>query len=144
MRKIDKIIIHCSATKAKMNIGAKEITAWHKRRGFNTIGYHLVVNRSGKQELGRKISKIGAHCKGQNKNSLGICLVGGIDENGIAQNNFTKEQFDCLELVLRNYLIQFPRAKIYAHNQFSSKACPSFELQEWLVERGLREYWGQV
>ncbi|MFG6359724.1 MAG: N-acetylmuramoyl-L-alanine amidase, partial [Mailhella sp.] len=96
MREINKIIIHCSATKPTQDIGAAEIDMWHKKQGWDEIGYHFVIRRNGETEKGRDIEIAGAHCKGQNKNSIGICLAGGIDENGRAENNFTDKQFQSL------------------------------------------------
>ena len=43
MRKIDSVIIHCSATKAGMDFSVADIDRWHRARGMNGIGYHYVV-----------------------------------------------------------------------------------------------------
>ena len=64
MRKIDSIIIHCSATKVGQDFTAADIGRWHRERGFNGIGYHYVVCLDGRLERGRDISLAGAHCKG--------------------------------------------------------------------------------
>ena len=77
MRRIDKVIIHCSDTYHNMDIGVKQIRRWHKKRGFNDVGYHYIIRRDGTLETGRPIEKIGAHCKGQNRHSIGVCFVGG-------------------------------------------------------------------
>lgn len=100
MRSINQIIVHCSATKPGMDIGVLEIRRWHKDRGFSDIGYHFVIRRSGRIENGRPAKKPGAHAKGHNADSIGICLVGGIDDKGKPQNNFTEAQ----ELALRKLL----------------------------------------
>lgn len=135
MRKIKEIIIHCSATPPSMDIGAKEIRDWHVNfNGWSDIGYHDIIRRNGRIEEGRPLSRIGAHCKGHNRNSIGICLVGGTRETRpkVPENNFTVEQFKSLQRLLGAYSVQYPDAKIYGHNEFSSKACPSFDVQEWL------------
>lgn len=67
MRKINEIIVHCSATPEGKDYTAQDITRWHKARGFKTIGYHYVVYRDGSVHAGRAESKVGAHCYGHNK-----------------------------------------------------------------------------
>lgn len=134
MREINKIIIHCSATKPSQDIGAFQIDEWHKKLGWSGIGYHFVIRRSGEVEKGRDIEIAGAHCKGQNKNSIGICLVGGIDENGKSQNNFTPEQFAALRKLVQRLRADFPNAGIHGHNEFAAKDCPCFDVGEFFRE----------
>ena len=67
MRKIDSIIVHCSATKAGQDFTAADIDRWHRERGFNGIGYHYVIRLDGRLEKGREIDLPGAHCKGWNE-----------------------------------------------------------------------------
>lgn len=132
MRKIDKIIIHCSATKAHQDIGAAEIDKWHRQQGWEEIGYHFVIRRNGKIEKGRAVEKIGAHCKGQNVGSIGICLVGGIDTDGKPKNNFTDAQFASLRSLTAKLQGQFPDLlSIHGHNEFANKACPCFNVKEF-------------
>ena len=69
-RKINKIIIHCSATPPSMDVDANTVDEWHKQRGWSGIGYHFFVKRDGQIELGRPLEKSGAHTKGHNKNSI--------------------------------------------------------------------------
>ena len=76
-RKIDKIIVHCSATKPSHDIDVKEVDKWHKKRGWSGIGYHFFIKRGGQIEIGRSLEKQGAHTKGHNKSSIGICYAGG-------------------------------------------------------------------
>ena len=78
MRQINYIIIHCSATKAGRDFHAKDIDKWHRERGFDEIGYNAVVDLDGTVEPGRSESKPGAHCKGHNSDSIGICYIGEI------------------------------------------------------------------
>ncbi len=131
MRDINKIIIHCSATKASQDIGAEQIDAWHKKLGWSGIGYHFVIRRSGETEKGRDIEAVGAHCKGQNKHSVGICLVGGIDASGRAENNFTAEQFAGLRRLVSELKQQYPNASVHGHNEFAAKDCPCFDVREF-------------
>ena len=82
MRDINQIIVHCSATPPSMIVGADDIRKWHKARGWSDIGYHYVIKRNGVTEKGRDITRVGAHAKGHNEDSLGVVLIGGIDEDG--------------------------------------------------------------
>lgn len=76
MRNIDSIIVHCSATKAGQDFTATDIDRWHRERGFNGIGYHYVIRLDGRLEKGREIDLPGAHCKGWNERSIGLCYIG--------------------------------------------------------------------
>lgn len=78
MRKITEIIVHCSATPEGKDYTVSDITRWHKARGFKTIGYHYIVYRDGSVHEGRKESGVGAHCYGHNRNSIGVCYIGGL------------------------------------------------------------------
>ena len=135
MRKIKGIIIHCSATKPSMDIGADEITDWHvKGNGWSDIGYHYVIRRDGSIETGRDLKKDGAHAKGYNKDTIGICLVGGVNDKGTPQDNFTPNQFETLNTLVQDVLWRdYTSTECYikGHNELSSKACPSFDVQEW-------------
>lgn len=131
MRKINMIIVHCSATRSSQDIGAAEIDKWHRKQGWDGIGYHFVIRRNGKIEKGRPLEVTGAHCKGQNKNSIGICLVGGIDADGKPQNNFTDTQFQSLRKLVTDLKNNFPQATIHGHNEFANKACPCFDVKEF-------------
>lgn len=141
MRKIDTIIIHCSDTPSTMNIGAKEIRDWHiKDNGWSDIGYHYVIRRNGSLETGRNIETIGAHVYSHNKNSIGICLVGGkpIGNQKKDINLFTIEQLETLESLLFNLkgFLQDMNIKIVGHCELDSKkTCPNFDVQKWLKER---------
>lgn len=140
-RKIDKIIIHCSATPPSMDINSKEIDRWHKQRGFNQIGYHLVIKRDGEIEDGRPLELTGAHVKGYNTGSIGICLIGGVEEGNIsqAQDNFTPEQWRSLRNLLKICKADYKKATIHGHNEFDAgKECPSFDVGYELREGRLR------
>ena len=76
MRQIDKIIVHCSATPNDREVTVEDIDRWHKERGWYGCGYHIVIYRNGSIHMGRPLSKIGAHCKGRNTGSIGVCLIG--------------------------------------------------------------------
>ena len=127
MREINKIIVHCSATREGENFEVAEIRKWHLARGFNDIGYHFYIDLYGEIHKGRDISKIGAHCKGHNRNSIGICYCGGVEADGKTPKD---TRYDCqkesLIAVLRTLKAMYPNAVIHSHNDFANKACPSF------------------
>ena len=127
MRKINKIIIHCAATNPTMDINAATINEWHLKRGWSGIGYHFFIKRDGQIELGRPLETSGAHTKGNNRNSIGICYAGGVDLKNCPEDNRTKEQKESFILLLKTLKNIFPNAVIHGHRDFSSKACPSFD-----------------
>lgn len=133
-RVIDKIIIHCSATPPNMDIGVEEIRKWHTEKGWQDIGYHYVIRRNGDFQEGRNVDIVGAHVSGHNTGSIGICLIGGVDANMSAEDNFTQEQWRELRDTLRILKANYPRASTYGHNEFANKACPSFDAQHELRE----------
>ena len=158
MRDINALVIHCSATPANVamnitlpgeDIGVAEIRKWHtdppppkgNGRGYSDIGYHCVIRRSGLVELGRPIERIGAHVLGHNANSIGICLVGGIDISGRAENNFEPPQWEALYKLLTDLTKRFPSVKqIKGHRDYPKvyKECPCFDVEAWLKKVGFR------
>ena len=126
-REINKIIIHCSATPPNMDIDAKRVNEWHLENGWSGIGYHFFIKRNGQIEIGRPIEKSGAHTKGHNSKSIGICYAGGVDKNQNPEDNRTNEQKESFVLLLKTLKNIFTNAVIHGHRDFSSKACPSFD-----------------
>ena len=126
------IFVHCAATRASQDIGVREIRQWHKEQGWLDIGYHFVIRRDGTLEEGRPVDVVGAHVKDWNSRSVGICLVGGIDDNGKFDANFTPAQMQSLKEKLEDLLAKYPGAAIRAHHDIAAKACPSFNLSHWL------------
>lgn len=139
-KRTDFIVIHCSATRAIQNIGAKEIRQWHKAQGWADIGYHFVIRRNGAVEKGRAIDAIGSHVKGHNANSVGVCLVGGLGNQAPwpPENNFTREQWASLKKVVADLLKKYPKAKVLGHRDFPgvAKACPCFDAKVWAKSAG--------
>ena len=128
MREISEIIVHCSATRESQHIDASTIDKWHKERGWKGIGYHYVVLLDGIIEYGRPVIQVGAHCKGHNSNSIGICYIGGVEQDGVTpKDTRTCEQKEALKLLIRVLKLLHPQATVYGHRDFSTKACPSFD-----------------
>lgn len=168
MRTINAIIVHASATNADVDIGAREITAWHtdpkvkdgmlyyqgqlyksdedlppavrgrRGNGWNDIGYHFVIRRNGDIETGRNINTPGAHARGHNKNSVGICMVGGVDANdrGKATANFTLEQYLSLFELISELKEKYGALDVFGHHEVDQlKACPCFDVRALLANQ---------
>jgi hypothetical protein len=131
---IDKIIFHCAATPdSGDNIGMAEISRWHKENGWrpfkdkdgkdNWCGYHYVIRRSGKIEVGRPETQPGVHCKGYNTGSIGICYVG--------TRRMTEMQLHAL-VTLYNEIYKRHKIDIdnfFGHHEFNSgKECPGQDM----------------
>ena len=134
MRKINKIIIHCSATIEGQSITADTIDQWHKKRGWRGIGYHYVIGLDGLIEYGRMVDEIGAHVKSMNADSIGICYIGGLDADKEPKDTRTLEQKESLLDLLKTLKRLHPEATIHGHNEFANKACPCFNVK--------KEYYG--
>lgn len=123
MRRIDKLIVHCSDTSNELDITVEEIRSWHLERGWKDIGYHYVIYRDGTIHLGRPVSEIGAHCRGHNRGSIGVCLIG--------KDEFTPEQFKSLKNLWRGLKNIFHDLRIKGHRDFTDlKTCPNFEVKD--------------
>jgi len=122
-----RVIVHCSDTPdyskdaLTYDYDVDDIRAWHLKRGWSDIGYHFVITRSGELQEGRALSRMGAHVKGENHDSLGICLIG--------KEDFLDEQFKILGDLYAYILLRFKidSDQWYCHNQFDRrKTCPGF------------------
>lgn len=127
-RNITKIIVHCSATPEGKDYTVKDIDGWHRARGFNGIGYHYVIYRDGAVAKGRDESVVGAHCTGQNTNSIGVCYIGGMDSaNKNPKDTRTPQQKKSLFKLLKELKRKYPKATVHSHRDYANKACPSFD-----------------
>lgn len=130
-RPITDLIVHYSATPVGMKVDAEKIRQWHMRdRGWNDIGYHYVVLPDGKVQLGRDIAQTGAHCNHHNFESIGICYVGGLDEEGKSADTRTKEQKVALRAILTVLKSIFLDAKVYGHKDHVPTLCPGFDAKK--------------
>tara|TARA_R110002126_G_scaffold238770_2_gene382102 strand:+ start:1343 stop:1768 length:426 start_codon:yes stop_codon:yes gene_type:complete len=131
MRYINKIIVHCSATPECREVSVDTIRSWHLDRGWSDIGYHYIIQLNGDINKGRDILIQGAHVRGQNKDSIGICYIGGMDSQMVnPKDTRTTQQTDALLSLLKELKCEHPDAIIYGHRDFSTKACPSFDATE--------------
>lgn len=122
-QKIKYLIVHCSDT--SNDLTASDIHIMHLNFGWNGIGYHKVILRNGKVENGRPEYWIGAHVKGKNNESLGVCLIG--------RDKFTAKQLKSLEQILKKWKSKYTNAKIVGHCNVvkTHKTCPNFDVISW-------------
>ena len=116
MRKIDLIVIHCSATRVDRTLTAFDLETLHRRRGFNGTGYHYYIRKDGTTLLTRPIERIGAHAKGFNASSIGICYEGGLDCRVCGHRDLSPDLNGDGEIEPEEWI----------------KACPCFEVNESL------------
>ena len=126
MRQINKIIVHCSDSDIPAHDDIETIRKWHVlENGWSDVGYHYFIQSNGNIQKGRDEARPGAHTRGHNQDSIGICLHG--------KNEFADTQFFALNTVIRSLLYAFPKAEIYGHRDFdNNKTCPNFDVNEKL------------
>lgn len=99
-----------------------------------------MIRRSGEIEEGRNLDQkipafeeVGAHVEGYNSRAVGLCLVGGITRDGKPENNFTLEQWQSLERLVKELKVRYPNAEVLGHRDFPgvNKACPCFDAKAW-------------
>ena len=144
MRKIDTIVIHCTATREGQDFRAKDIDRWHKEQGWKMIGYNYVIDLDGKVEEGRPLTMTGAHCKGWNERSVGVVYVGGLDREGKPKDTRTPAQKKAMNELVYSLLDRFPEVtQVIGHRDTSPdlnhdgkitpnewiKACPCFDVR---------------
>ena len=129
MRHIDKIIVHCSDSDHGSHDNYESIYKWHvEERKFADIGYHFLITKNGKITKCRPVVKTGAHCFGQNKSSIGICLTG--------KREFSQDQFITLRKLVKELHWYFGKLDVYGHRDFKNTACPGryFDMKQFRYE----------
>jgi hypothetical protein len=138
LNSITALVIHCADTPNGVDLyDATDIDRWHKERGFvrdksrtgalRHIGYHGVITIDGTWQPGRDWDEIGAHARGHNAYTWGVCLI-GLDA-------FTVEQWSTLKRVAMDRMATAPgRIRVLGHREFNpGKSCPGFEVLDWLA-----------
>lgn len=127
---INEIIVHCSDTRIDQNFDISDIRSWHKQRGWSDVGYHYYIKLDGTVQYGRPIDVKGAHVKGRNYRSIGICFEGGKKEDGSMweRPNYNQvESFRKLKNSINNALGR--ELEVNGHRKYSSiKTCPNFDV----------------
>lgn len=140
MNRPTEIIVHCSATRPEWMLSAgmaakvDEIRRWHLSNGWSEIGYHWIIDRDGRVLPGRAESTVGAHTKNKNTGSIGVCLIGGFGSarNDQFDDHFTPAQAIALRDLIERIKGRHPIKRVSGHNEYSSKACPGFDVRRWL------------
>ena len=147
-RPIDLIVIHCSATRPDRPFSLLDLERAHRRRGFAGVGYHFYVRRNGRVHAARPLNLAGAHAKGYNARSIGICYEGGLDEEGRPTDTRTPAQCRALVGLVGTLLTRFPGCRVCGHRDLSPdldgngrveprewvKACPCFDARRLPAE----------
>ena len=129
MRNINEIIIHCSATPEGRNVTVDEVRRWHRQQGFADVGYHYLIYLDGSVHPGRPIEQVGAHCRGHNAHSIGVCYIGGLTADGKRpKDTRTTRQKLALQALVQILKLNFPQATVHGHREFAAKDCPCFEV----------------
>ncbi len=133
-RKINLIVIHCSATRCNQRFTVEKLKASHNARFHNKgIGYHYYIERDGQLYKTRDENEVGIHARNYNAHSIGICYEGGLNEKGLAEDTRTPEQRAALIALLRSLKADYPDAEIKGHCELEGvhKDCPCFSCQEY-------------
>lgn len=144
MNTIKYFVIHCSATRSNMTYTSLQLDRDHRARGFRSAGYHFYIRRNGDTEALRPTHEPGAHARGYNDCSIGICYEGGLDAMARPADTRTPAQKDALRRLLQELRVKFPRARVIGHRDLSfdrnqdghispdewMKACPCFDAHE--------------
>lgn len=138
------VVVHCSASDSPMDDSPERIKLLHTGNkktpiiwgkyhthcfGWSNTGYHYIITKDGQVHIGRPIEKAGAHCKGFNKGSIGICLTGDGD--------FTEAQFKAFRTLIRELLSKHNLSimDIVGHYELNKKkTCPNFNVHEKYLE----------
>lgn len=133
-RFIDTIIIHCSATRKSSKLTPLELVRMHRRRGFNGCGYHFYIRKDGEICEMRSVSTVGAHCKGHNEGSIGICYEGGLDDKGNPQDTRTEEQKKAMMFLVKMLKKEYDIKTVAGHRDFSPDLNGNGEIEphEWI------------
>ena len=124
------LIVHCSATRVDCDYTVKQLRHDHKARGFRTIGYHFYIRKSGEMSQHRRLLEVGAHVRGYNRCSIGVCYEGGLNASGIPTDTRTPKQRTSLRDLLTKLHILFPQALVLGHRDLPGvkKECPCFHV----------------
>ena len=136
MRKLDRIILHCTATPEGRHVDVDTIRVWHKARGWSDVGYHFVIYLDGSVHAGRAVEKTGAHVAGHNATTIGVVYVGGTDAAGKAKDTMNAAQETAFVNLVKHLRDEYGPLTLHGHNEYAAKACPSFKVKDkfkWLV-----------
>ena len=128
MRKITRIIVHCTATQQTVSIQSI-VNYWKNTLKWKNNGYHYIIEANGNTVKMTDIDKIANGAAGYNEQSIHIAYIGGIDNNRKPIDNRTIEQKNALRILIMQLAAKYPDADILSHYQLPNvkKACPCFD-----------------
>ena len=133
MRKINLIVVHCTATPEGRDVTVADIDKMHRAKGWKSIGYHYVIYRDGSVHQGRPVSEVGAHVYGHNANSIGVAYVGGLSADGSRpEDTRTVAQKRALRALISDLLKRYPKALVVGHCDLDPMKpdCPGFPIKD--------------
>lgn len=123
MRKITRIVVHCTDSPDSLDVDAKTIDRWHKERGWTGIGYHWVVRRTGQVEMGRPESEVGSHVFGHNRDTIGVVWSGRSKPEPAQYEALIAKIVDC------NVRFGLTADDVFGHCELANgKTCPNLHM----------------
>ena len=131
MRKIKRIVVHCTATQQSVSIQSI-VNYWKNALKWKNNGYHYIIEANGNTVKLTDIDKIANGAAGYNEQSIHVAYIGGIDINRKPIDNRTPEQKTALKILIIEYSRKYPDADILGHYQLPNvkKACPCFDAKK--------------
>lgn len=153
MAKLKYLVIHCTATPEGREVSASDIRRWHTSpppsgRGWKQVGYTDMIHLDGRVERLVRNNEDEVvdpweqtnGASGYNSVSRHIVYVGGVARDGkTTKDTRTVAQREALERYVRDFHTKHPQVRIIGHNELAPKACPSFDVQSWLREIGIKQ-----
>ncbi len=125
------IVMHCSATRCDRDYPVQQLYHDHVEvNHWRYIGYHFYIRKDGRVEQTRPLARIGAHAKGYNAHSIGICYEGGLDAHGQPADTRTEAQVVAMTRLVAQLRQQFPTIRqVLGHRDLPGvqKSCPCFD-----------------
>lgn len=146
-RNVTDLIVHCTATAPNWRAGESlaskidEVRRWHvEDNGWRDIGYHFLIDRDGNVGAGRPLDQVGAHCRGHNRGSIGVSLLGGHggETHDAFDQSFTAAQDAALRRLIGNLQEANGPLRLSGHNEYAAKACPCFDVRRWFDAKPAR------
>lgn len=153
-KKLQYLVIHCTATPAGREVSAADIRHWHTDpvskggRGWKQVGYTDLFHLNGQVERLVKNNEdelvdpweITNGAAGYNSISRHIVYAGGIRVKGVSQipaDTRTEEQKRAMADYVKDFHRRYPKVKIVGHHDLNpGKACPCFDVKAWLKSLG--------
>lgn len=130
-RNVTRLVFHCTATNQNASVTSIQ-RYWREVLKWRNPGYHIIVKPDGSWTQLLDFNNVSNGVAGINSTSIHIAYIGGIDSKGKAFDNRTNEQKNIFETVFRLFSDKMPSLTFHGHNEFSNKACPSFNVKNWL------------